>query len=288
VTLYPFHRVPIRTSPAVVTLHDMRTFHPEFYSRSDVEIIRRNVAGAAAVVVSWPHPYHQVLEMFPEAAAKTALIPLPVFHARPSGATPRTDSTTLIYPSSTARHKNHENLIEAMAHLPDLELVCPGPLVEPQASRLKAKVRELSLSSRVHFPGFVSTSELSKLYAEAAAVVVPSMWEAASGAVFEAFSWGLPVACSDVAPLRAQVEFAGAQVSFFDGTDPGSIAAAVRALLADRKRLVVASKLAGQRLGERTWADTGRDYSDVFEWVHRGSLGSIPTSRFVSERRISR
>jgi len=283
VTLYPFHRVPVRAPRSVVTLHDLRAFQPEFRSRFDMEVIRGNVERASAVVVSWPHPFQQVLGMFPEARAKTVLIPLPAFHGRKLRPGVQRDRGLLLYPSSTAPHKNHLVLLEAMAMLSEFRLCCPGPLAEPQATVLSARAGESDLARRVSLPGFVPAAELEQLYTAASAVVIPSRWEAASGAMFEAFSWGIPVACADVAPLRAQVEFAGGDASFFDATSPPSIVEAVRRLFAEWERYAAASARAGSRLANRTWADTARDYAEVFTWVAGGCDGPIPRSSFVTE-----
>ncbi|AVT36135.1 glycosyltransferase [Plantactinospora sp. BB1] len=282
VTLYPFGGVPARARRSVVVVHDMRRFHLRYDSAPITEIFARNIAEADALVASWPHPYQQLLRTFPEVAAKTALIPLPVFHARPAEAPAEPDPGLLLYPSSTAAHKNHLNLLEALARLPELRLVCPGPLVEPQAGQLTARAGAVDLRARVVFPGFVPVPALERLYARASAVVVPSLWEAASGAIFEAFSWGLPVACADVEPLRAQVEFAGAEVCFFDPHDPESIAAAIRRLLADRARYAAASRRAADRLAARTWTDTARDYVAVLDWVAGGRSGPVPQSPFLT------
>ncbi|MER7416146.1 glycosyltransferase [Micromonospora peucetia] len=282
VTVYPFHAAPVDSDPAVVVLHDLRQFQPDFGSAGYRDVIRRNVERAAAIVVSWPHPYQQTLETFPAARDKTVLIPPPTFHSAPKHPQVEPEPGLLVYPSSTAPHKNHETLVEAMALLPECRLVCPGPLVEPVASRLRARVRGSDLRGRVHFPGFVAVPELDRLYSRAAAVVVPSLWEAASGAVFEAFSWGLPVVCADVPPLRAQLEFARAEAGLFAPRDPAALAVAVRQVLADRDRYADAARAASNRLAGRTWTDTARDYTAILEWVRDGGTGPLPRSPFVA------
>ncbi|HET9518171.1 MAG TPA: glycosyltransferase [Actinoplanes sp.] len=282
VTLFPFHGAPISTDPAVLVLHDLWAFRDRWRSAGYRAVVRANVARAAAVVVSWPYPYRQACELFPWAAPKMVLIPPPPFHPRPSGAVQRPERGMLLYPSSTAPHKNHSTLLEAMAWLPEHQLVCPGPLVPPESGRLLARTGRSDLRGRVSLPGFVSTAELTRLYARADTVVVPSRWEATSGAIFEAFSWGVPVACADVPPLRAQVQFAGGEVAFFDPDDPRAIARAVRKIGADRGRYVDASVRAGGRLAGRTWMDTADDYAQVMHWVAGGRRGPIPRSRFAA------
>ncbi|MEH1101420.1 glycosyltransferase [Micromonospora sp. CPCC 205561] len=282
VVLFPFHCAPARARSSVVVVHDLRHLHPAFRSPGFEAVVRENVARASAVVVSWPHPYREVLATFPEAADRIALIPPPTFQPAPRRWAVKPEPGLLIYPSSTAAHKNHATLLEAMALLPEFRLVCPGPLVEPEASRLLARAAQPDLRGRVSFPGFVSLDQLHELYARASAVVVPSLWEAASGAMLEAFSWGLPVACADSPPLLAQLEFTGADAAVFESRDAASLAAAVRRVTRDRDHFVQASRRADARLAGRTWADTSRDYAAVLEWVAAGRPGPIPRSAFAT------
>ncbi|MFJ6197806.1 glycosyltransferase [Micromonospora sp. NPDC092111] len=280
--LFPFHCAPARARASVLVLHDLRHLHAAFRSPGFEAVIRENVARADAVVVSWPHPYREALATFPEAADRIALVPPPTFQPAPRRALARSEPGLLLYPSSTANHKNHATLLEAMSLLPECRLICPGPLVEPEAGRLLARAARPDLAGRVSFPGFVTLDELNRLYARADAVVVPSLWEAASGAMLEAFSWGLPVACGDAEPLRAQLEFTGAEAAVFEALNPESCAAAVRRLLADRRRYADASRRADARLAARTWTDTGRDYAAILEWVAGGRTGRMPRSPFAA------
>ncbi|MEV0806079.1 glycosyltransferase [Micromonospora sp. NPDC050200] len=279
--LFPFPYVPSKARRGVIVLHDLRQFHAAFHSPGFEAVVRENVAHAAAIVVCWPHPYQEVLAMFPEAAERTALIPPPTFQPAPDRAVAEPEPGLLLYPSSTSAHKNHATLLEAMARLPEFRLICPGPLVEPQASRLLQRAAMPDLAGRVSFPGFVTLDELNRLYARADAVVVPSTWEAASGAMLEAFSWGLPVACSDAEPLLAQLQFTGAEAAVFEAKNPRSLADAVRKLTADRGHYAAASRRASARLAARTWADTGRDYAAILEWAAAGSPGPMPRSPFA-------
>ncbi|MFI6266718.1 glycosyltransferase [Micromonospora sp. NPDC051006] len=283
VTLHPFHCVPIGRGRNVVVVHDLRHLHPDFGSAGYAAVIGDNVARADAVVVSWPHPYRQVCNAFPGARDKTVLIPPPTFQAAPDRSLAAPEPDLLVYPSSTGPHKNHRTLLEAMALLPEFRLVCPGPLLQPEAQRLLARAAEPELRGRVSFPGYVSTTQLHTLYARAAAMVMPSLWEAASGPAFEAFSWGLPLICADVEPLRAQLEFVDGEAGMFSPTDPVSLANAVRRVLADREHYAAASVRAGHRLAGRTWVDTARDYDAVLEWVAADTPGPVPRSTFISD-----
>lgn len=280
VVLLPTGTGPLPPRPSVVVMHDFRAFHEAFRAPGYAEQQRKNMEQAAAVIVSWPHPYQEALLRFPDVSDRIVLIPVPPLQLPARLLPVAPEAGLLLYPSSTAPHKNHAVLLEAMTHLPGHRLVCPGPLVEPEASRLLARAAEPDLAGRVSFPGFVSADDLNHLYARADAVVVPSLWEAASGAMLEAFAWGLPVACADSDPLLSQLQFTGGEATVFAHQDPEALADAVRRLLTDRERFAAASARAGERLAGRTWEATGRDYLDVLTWVAEGRPGPVPRSDF--------
>lgn len=63
----------------------------------------------------------------------------------------------------------------------------------------------MGLNDIVRFPGLVSADELNALYRAAQFVFVPTLFEALSAPVFEAWQHGVPVACSTVTSLPEQV-----------------------------------------------------------------------------------
>lgn len=89
----------------------------------------------------------------------------------------------------------------------------------------------------------------------ARAVVIPSLFEAASAPLWEAWRAGTPVACSNVTSLPEQ---AGAAAIVFDPHDLSQIAAATLQLWTEddvRNRLIAAGR---ERVGSFTWLRTAR------------------------------
>jgi glycosyltransferase involved in cell wall biosynthesis len=69
----------------------------------------------------------------------------------------------------------------------------------PQMADLKTKSQELGISPRVTFTGWLSHSELDKLYRSCTIVVVPSVWPESFGMVgIEAMAYAKPVIAFDV------------------------------------------------------------------------------------------
>ena len=109
----------------------------------------------------------------------------------------------------TWEHKNHIRLLEAVAYLRDTEalnlrIICTGFKTDfwPNIERT---VNELGLGDAVKFPGLVALNELNALYRAAQFVFVPTLFEAASAPIFEAWQHATPVACSTVTSLPDQV-----------------------------------------------------------------------------------
>jgi glycosyltransferase involved in cell wall biosynthesis len=79
---------------------------------------------------------------------------------------------------------------------------------------------------------------------------VPTLFEAASGPVAEAWNEGVPVACSDIPQLREQ---AGGAAIFFNPFDPDSIASAIVKLCTDDET-------------RNTLTCRGREVSSLLSW----------------------
>ncbi len=188
----------------------------------------------------------------------------------------------VFYPSVTWPHKNHLRLFEALAHLRDarglrVQLVCTGSRYEAFWPNIAAALRELSLESQVKFLGHVPQEDLRGLYRLAAALVLPSLFEANSLPVFEAWLEGTPVACSNATGLPEQVEDAGL---LFDPEDPVSIADAVMEIVTKPAVRATLRARGQQRSKEFSWEQTARAYRAIYRQVAgRESAGG--TARVV-------
>lgn len=175
----------------------------------------------------------------------------------------------VFYPSATWPHKNHLRLFEALAYLRDergqrLQLVCTGSSYEPFRPSIEGAIRDLSLASQVAFLGYVSQEELRGLYRLAGCLVLPSLFEANSLPIFEAWLEGTPVACSNATGLPEQVEDAAI---LFDPHDPVSIANALATVVADPAVHARLRARGHRRLQAFDWERTARAYRSVYRRV---------------------
>lgn len=173
------------------------------------------------------------------------------------------------YPALTWPHKNHIRLLEALALLRDTQglvvrLVCPGTHRKDFWPKIEGCLRELKLSSQVKFLGHIPDADLKALYGLAQFLVFPTLFEAISLPIFEAWLAGLPVACSNATALPEQVRDAAL---IFDATSAESIAHAVGRMATDAELRKDLRRRGAERIKDFTWERTARTYRAVYRRV---------------------
>ncbi len=165
-------------------------------------------------------------------------------------------------------HKNLRRLIEAFARVGGEDrLVLVGDLGDvfhTHVPEIRAAVDRLGLSGRVRLTGFVPDDDLSHVYSRAYALVQPSLMEGFGLPTVEAMACGTPVASSTAGSLPEVVGDAGV---YYDPTDVGSIATALRSLGGDpslRDRLAARSLA---RSGLFTWAAAATSLLACFDEI---------------------
>jgi glycosyltransferase involved in cell wall biosynthesis len=180
----------------------------------------------------------------------------------------------LLYPSVTWPHKNHLRLFQALAHLRDqyglrVPLLCTGSRDDAFWPHVLEGMRELSLDSQVRFLGHVPQDDLRALYRLATALVLPSLFEANSLPIFEAWLEGTPVACSNATALPEQV---GDAALLFDPYDPVSMADRIASIVTDPSLGATLRVRGHRRLTEFSWARTAHAYRSIYRHVTGRSL----------------
>ena len=276
VVYYPFQRDALvhHGVPTVLTMHDFFDFDMAGDGRW-AAVERANLSRVDRIVTSWPFPQRRLAELFPERAASAAMIPFLFDRPAPTAGRAGAPERLLLYPAATAPHKNHEALLRALGLLrargeESVRLVCTGPMDAAAVQRLSDLATSMGVGGDVEFRGFVSREEVHGLYARAAAVVAPTLYEAFSGAVLEAFQRGLPVACSRIPALEETIAFLDGSARFFDPHQPASIADAIRDILAQPEEYMEGSRRAGRALSGLAPHVTAARYREVFAWAAGG------------------
>lgn len=144
-----------------------------------------------------------------------------------------TQKPYLLYVGVWMSHKNLVRLLDAFTIVrksyPDLQLVITGKPV-PGYSNLIGYVRKRNLESHVLFPGFVSQPLLPALYAQAEALVLPSLYEGFGLPPLEAAASGTPVVSSNVSSMPDLLKDAAHYVNPESAAD---IARGIMSILSD-------------------------------------------------------
>lgn len=157
------------------------------------------------------------------------------------------DVPYVFYPAQFWAHKNHIYLLEGLRELEKRYQIYIGAIFsggdQGNLAHVQGCVRKLSLTGRVRFAGFVSNEEMTELYRQSIALVMPSYFGPTNLPPLEAFELEVPVLYSDKKGLREQVNDAALLMNL---ADPNSMAVHLKSLINDpqlRARLVEAGKM---------------------------------------------
>lgn len=138
----------------------------------------------------------------------------------------------LLCVSTLHPHKNIERLIRAYARKPRAWKLVLAGLRGFHTKAIEELIVDLRVEDSVEITGWLARDKLLSLYARACAFVYPSTFEGFGMPVLEALAAGIPVACSDIPPLR---EVAGDAALFFDPLDEDAVEHAIERITADHE-----------------------------------------------------
>lgn len=171
-------------------------------------------------------------------------------------------SPYLVCAGNAFPYKNLDRLLESLSYLPkEMSFVNPSPKSAFQ-DRLREKAEKLGVGKRLILPGFVTDEELSVLYHNAVAYVMPSLSEGFGLPALEAMASKLPVIISDIPVLR---EVCGDNVLYVDPNNPQDIAEKIKKLMSDqdlRQRLINEGL---ERVRQFSWRKTAAQTLQVYE-----------------------
>jgi glycosyltransferase involved in cell wall biosynthesis len=156
----------------------------------------------------------------------------------------------LLCVSTLHPHKNLERLVRAFARKRRPERLVLAGMRGFQTPAVESVIQSLEMKDRVKITGWLPREELLRLYERAQAFVYPSTFEGFGMPVLEALAAGIPVACSNIAPIK---EVAGDAALFFDPLGEEAIAAAVDQILNDKALREKLTQAGPERARPFTW-----------------------------------
>lgn len=287
---------PSLQNPMVVTPHDFNYKHLTTFDEQARALIDRQTPEwlhrSRSLVVSSEFVAAELYAFYPEVGNKVRIIRpgIPESRRKPSSDEISAYSQRAGLPERfilttgwIVPHKNQKVLFDALHYLRargcDIPLVFTGPNSD-QLRAISSQgnggylmetlefARSLGLEYRRDFLalGYVGDYELECLYQLAAALVVPSLYEAGSFPVLEAVNASCPVLCSKIPALVEQSRLLGENLWLFDPLDPKELAASVQEMLANkwlaRFRAERAKELASTVY---SWKKAAAGYLDAFK-----------------------
>lgn len=277
---FPFQPFVVCARPTIYNPHDLQHLHyPQFFTPAEIAwretIYPAGCHFAHTVVVASHWVKSDIIRHYRVDADKIQIIPwAPVTETDHE---PNPDSLAAVqqryrlevpfalYPAMTWEHKNHIRLLEALALLRDrdglrLRLVCPG-FKHQFWPHIERRIAALGLQEDVKFVGLIPPEDLRALYRLAQFVVIPTLFEAASGPLREAWQDGAPTACSAVTSLPEQ---AGDAALLFDPLSIESIAEAVAQMATQPDLREDLRRRGARRLQDFSWRRTATAYRAVY------------------------
>lgn len=276
--IYPYKKdLIVHNKPTIYVLHDLYDIDMEDGDKNIAQKLLLNSAKADLIITSWPYPFRRIKEIMPEFEKKVVMIPF-VFNKIEMPNTSTKQLNYLLYPSSNAVHKNHENLIHALHVLREkysknVKVICTGPQSSVRRLKLEKLINKYDLQKNIIFTGYVQRNVLDKLFKNCLGVISTTYYEAFSGAVLEGFQYGKPIACSKIPPLEEFINMIGIDVSFFDPYSPKSISLGILRLFENVDQYKKQSQNASKYLKKITPQYTASKYRHKAFIVSNGFKG---------------
>ncbi|MBS1871780.1 MAG: glycosyltransferase family 4 protein [Acidobacteria bacterium] len=264
----PGFTAPMRCPcPQVTVFHDLQhKRHPEHFRRLDLPFWNLLLWGSArrsTRLIAVSEATRQDLLRF--YGVDSDVVPHGVEQAIFDLAARRQPEPFILCVSTLHPHKGLEALLEGFAEFrrrtSGYRLVLAG-MRGFAAQAIEARIRDLALADSVEITGWIPRAALLDLYRRAGAFVYPSTFEGFGMPVAEAMAAGVPLACSDIEPLRS---LAGDAALRFAPGDSRAIADALTRLAVDK---ALRERLAAQGcLGARefTWRSAALRTRSVLE-----------------------
>jgi len=249
-------------APVVVTVYDaLHELYPDLADPGGEQRAWKKAVIPAAdhVICISGNTRRDVLEIFGVPEERVSVIHLASDLAPPPpDAAPPLEGPYFLYVGHRYCYKNVPRLLEAFARLrrrwPEARLCFTGTAFNDAE---RGRIASLGLAGAVVHAGRVSDERLAVLYAHAAALVYPSLYEGFGLPLLEAMRCGCPVAASNTSSVP---EVAGDAALYFDPLDTEAMVQAMERTLADtavRAALVARGRLrAGAFSWEKTVAET--------------------------------
>lgn len=258
--------------PQVVTIHDMATF---IFPKQRGQKMSRYLSKRAAAVCRKAESILSVSDSTKKDIVKYLKIPENLIYRTYPGLNQLSEPSPLLpfglqqkqyilCVGTVEPRKNLTGLFKSYLLLPqEIQkkyklVVCGGKGWND--SEIYELAKPLVDDGKLIFTGFVSDSDLAKLYEDALLFVYPSLYEGFGFPIIEAMSFGLPVITSNISSMP---EAAGGAGILIDPASPKSISLAILHVLNDESLRRKLSRQSLKQSQKFSWRTCGRETLEV-------------------------
>jgi glycosyltransferase involved in cell wall biosynthesis len=173
------------------------------------------------------------------------------------------DRVRITYLGQLYPWKGVDVLLKAATELPENDFVIVGGLPpEPDLDRTRSLARELGISERVEFLGYLPPTQLNQARRDADIFVIPLLESTTSRyftsplKLFEAMAAGRPIVASDLPSIREVLNH-GVNAVLVPPGDPRALADSIRGLSMDRRLRARLAQRAGEDVRAYSWDARG-------------------------------
>ncbi|MDD5600059.1 MAG: glycosyltransferase family 1 protein [Victivallaceae bacterium] len=271
----PYFNVPyFYNKPYVITIHDLiinefdtgmaSTRNPLVYTIKRFgyqQIMQKAVSTARGIIVPSNATREMVLKHYPSVDSEKVYVTYEGIDrgiTHPTGKKFQKPGNQIggpffLYVGNAYPHKNLELLISAFSRInkPNIQLVLVGKM-DYFYYRILEQVKKLGISDRVILTGMVTDEELTWLYKNAKALVLPSLMEGFGLPAVEAMHHRCLVVASDIPAFNEVCQDAAL---YFDPKSEQSLFEIIQSVLADKDQVKINIRL-----------KKGTEYASKFSW----------------------
>jgi len=167
----------------------------------------------------------------------------------------------IIYTGNLYPHKNVEIIIESLKNIPDvsLKIICARNYFTQRIENMSKKLR---VYKQIEFLGYIPDTEFKKIYAQAIALVHPSLMEGFSLTGLEAMALGCPVISSNSSCLP---EIYQDSVLYFDPNDSQDLTHQIKKLQNSNDLRQELIEQGFKQIKKYSWDNTAKQTFSIYQ-----------------------
>lgn len=235
------HAESTQSKKVIVTFNDIQdSYLPDYFSKEERRIRRtlntESIKNSTHIIAISQFTKDCLVEKYRVDKNKISVVHIGVDKIFFRKTTQTNNKKYFFYPAVSWPHKNHIRLLKAfkliLKKYPDYQLILSGAKKQSYNDIVRY-VQQNKMQNDVKMLGFIDYQELPKLYANAFALIFPSLFEGFGIPLVEAMAIGCPVLSANTTSLP---EIGGRAALYFNPLSVDEMAASMEMIIRDNSR----------------------------------------------------